>query len=373
MSESPWTRRFGPGIAALGAVALVASTALGGGERGWDPPPCPPGARTSASTVSGAWYRLDPVLEAGALTGQRLAMGRGATRAPGAMRLPPEAVVGGPVGGIVVVAADDGTESTVTLIDLSRGCASVVGSTTEVIRAVTLTPDGSAVLEARVDRTSRADLGVARRAVARPRAAARWLDPLPPDARFGMTWATSFTWAVDGRRLAVQTCGERACRTRIVEGTTAHVIRTVDDPELADAVGLTADALVAHGACGGLPCPIVAVPVAGGRPVTLAAAAGEAALTSGDDGRVVVVHETRPDGGTLRVVRLDGTHVADLPADPLGRRLVPGAGRSGGAVELPPDAVVLGPGGRLPDGNGGAPVIRRPSDGRVVNLEEISR
>jgi hypothetical protein len=289
------------------------------------------------------------------------------------MHLPAEAVVGGPVDGIVAVAADDGTRSTVTLVDLARGCATDVGSTTEVIRAVTLTPDGSAVLEARVDRARRADLGVARRAVARPHAAALWLDPLPPDARFGTTWATSFMWALDGRRLAIQTCGERACRTRIVDAATAQVVRSVTDPELADAVGLTADALVVHAACGGLPCPIVAVPVAGGRPVTLAAAAGQAALTRDDDGRAVVVHETRPDAGTLRVVRLDGTHVADLPADPLGRRLVPGAGRSGGAVELPPDAVVLGPGGRLSDGNGGAPVIRRPSDGRVVSLEEVSR
>ena len=128
--------------------------------------------------------------------------------------------------------------------------------------------------------------------------------------------------------------------------------------------------MVLHEACGGLPCAVVAVDVASGDQVTLAHDGWQAAVGLGADGRARVVLETGPDGRGLRSMGLDGRDVRDLTTDLDGRRLVAGPARTGGAVELGPDRIVLGPGGRVPlDGPSGV-VVRRIGEGRASTLEE---
>lgn len=97
MVESRWFRRAGPGIAALGAVALIASTTLGAPARAWQPPDCPGHPYTGAGS-SDTWYRLDPALVDGALTGQLLVVGRAGRGRPQTMRLDAESFAAGPFG-----------------------------------------------------------------------------------------------------------------------------------------------------------------------------------------------------------------------------------------------------------------------------------
>src|SRR6185369_11718357 len=88
----------------------------------------------------------------------------------------------------------------------------------------------------------------------------RILDPIADDGRFGRTWSTEFTWSLTGDRLAIQSCGEVACRTRIVrpDPTAATTNETMlDAPDLGLLVGVDGDDVVTYAACRGLPCPIV--------------------------------------------------------------------------------------------------------------------
>ena len=105
MAESRWLRWIGPGVVALGAVGLIASTTLGAGDRPWAPPRLRRAARrrdrrgSSASSAAPAdmraeaWFRIGPACSIGdgALRGQRLAVGIGdGTRHEPVGDLPPE-------------------------------------------------------------------------------------------------------------------------------------------------------------------------------------------------------------------------------------------------------------------------------------------
>ena len=370
-----WIRWFGPGIVALGAVALVASTTHGARERGWDPPPCAerPTVATGVSTGSGAWYRLDAVLDAGRLTGQRLAIGVAGAGRPLVLALPPESFAAGPFGPAIVVGADDGIRSAVRLVDAVAGCAWTALSSDDVVRRATLTPDGRALVTFRVARSDRADLGVDLHALDGADAPRRLLPPVGSDARFGTTWSTEFAWEMDGDRLAVQSCGAIACRTRVVDLGSGSVT-VLDAPGVADMIGFADGVVVAHGACGGLPCPILGIHADDdGRVATLHPQAGQAVLARGVDGRVLAAIEPRPDAGAVLLVDLAGRRVGELAADVLGRRLVPGPARSGAAAATPPGLVLIGPDGQLPlDGSLPAAALGL-ADGLTLPFEEIVR
>ena len=79
MVESRWFRRAGPAIAALGAIAFIVSTTLGAPDRPWLPATCAGPARVG-DLSPGTWFRIDPTLEAGARTGQRLVVGSARNR-----------------------------------------------------------------------------------------------------------------------------------------------------------------------------------------------------------------------------------------------------------------------------------------------------
>jgi hypothetical protein len=371
MVESRWFRRAGPGIAAIGAVAIVATTTLGAPQRAWEPEPCIGPARTGVAE-SGAWYRLDPIIEAGTRTGQRLIVG-----VPGAMParvldLDGESFAAGPFGGTVLVGTDDGHRSRLSLVDVDGGCAWAVGQSEDVVRRATLAPDGTTLFEFRVDRTTRADLGVWRRTLDSRSRAVRVLAPIRADARFGRTWLTDFAWSHDGAALAVQSCGEIACRFRMLS-LVGGPVRTIANDRLGDIVGLTADRLVAHGACRGLPCPLLAVDLDDGSATTLHATAGQAVLIRDAQGRPIVVHEVGADASHLRQVGLDGRELGPVAADPDGRRLVAGPARSDGAVEHGPAWLLFATDGRLSIDDAPSPILRRLSDGAAVPLDEVSR
>ena len=131
--------------------------------------------------------------------------------------------------------------------------------------------------------------------------AVRILDPIAPDARFGRTFSTEFMWDLDGERLAVQSCGEFACRTRLIDPR-GGVAQMLDEPDLGLLVGVDGDSIVTYADCRGLPCPIVSTDIATGERRTVADAAGAATLIATDDGPRLV-HETPTEAGGRGPVR----------------------------------------------------------------------
>ena len=386
MVESRWLRWIGPGVVALGAVGFIATTTSGAGPRPWTPRACagPPAERiaaakdpraTTIASVRGApWFRLDPVLDgAGALRGQRLAFGLDGDPTTRRLDLPAESFAAGPYGRVILVGSDDGTTSHLEALDIAAGCAWSVADERSVIRRATIDPSGSQIYEMRVDRATRADLGIWLRAIDGRAPARRILPPLARDARFGATWSTEFTWDVAGDRLAVQSCGEIACRTRVLSPHAGSTL-TLDAPDIGSLIGVDGDRIVSYGACRGLPCPIVSIDLGTGGRRTLAGAAGTALLVSTPAGARLVLETTTVGAHSLRAIGLDGGQVVDLGPVTDDLRLLPSSTRAESATRLPAGWVVLAPDGRLPaDGRSGHPQLRHIPDGITVPLDEAAR
>ena len=386
MVESRWLRWIGPGVVALGAVGFIASTTLGAGVRPWVPSACagPPSERIAAARDRVAtapadlrgkpWFRLDPILDdAGALNGQRLVLGLDGERVARSMVLAPEAFASGPFGGVVLVGSDDGATSRVQAIDVARGCAWPIADERDVVRRATIDPAGTFIYEMRVDRASRADLGIWRRPIDGTSASRQVLGPPPPDARFGRTFSTEFTWDVAGDRLAVQSCAEIACRIRVITPGGGPTV-TLDSPELGQIVGLDGDLAVTYEACRGLPCPIVSTDLWTGDRRVLAPAAGLAVVVPTADGARLVHEVGAGSDRRLRSVAPDGDDVLDLGPIPDDLRLHPSAVRAGAATSLPAGWVLLAPEGRLPaDASTDRPQLRHVPDGSTVQLDEALR
>lgn len=380
--EKRWLLRLGPPLAAVVAIGLIASASAAADDRPWDPPDCGPGAG-SAEAASGLsrpaapedlagepWFRLDPVLDAGGtLAAQRLEIGLhgGGTRH---IALPPESFAAGPFGRIVLVGSDDGRVSTLRAFDASAACATLVARESSVIRRAVIDPDGATVYEFRVNRATRADLGIWRRPLAGG-AADRILTPLPKDRRFGRTYSTELTWSLEGDRLVVQQCGSTSCRTRLVDPATG-VTGTVAQPELGELVGVAGGRVVSYAACRGLPCPIVSVEASTGRSTVIAEAAGLAQLVATESGPRVI-HETGQDGQRhLRSTDVAGQAAVIQPAPAADLRLVPSSARASAGTRLPAGWVLLAPDGRRV-GASSRPVLVRLADGQTVSLEEVTR
>jgi hypothetical protein len=357
---------------AVGAVMLVGATTVGAPESTWDPPACRGRPTVSSGPPRGTWFRLDPWLEAGERRGQRLTLG-GATGAVKrrTVALDRESFAAGPFGRTVLVGTDDGARSRLSLIDIEAACAWPVAGSQNVIRRATVTPDGSSLIEFRVDRASRGDLGVWRRPVHGPGPAERILAPIEPDARFGLTWSTEFAWSPDGTSLAVQSCGEAACRTRVIDQRTGRA-RLIASPDLGVMVGLTGDRLIVHGACRGLPCPLLAVRVGDGSTTVLDPEARLAVLAIGQGGETRVVIETGRDGQWLSV-RPNGSDPRSIRVAPTTGRLVTDPARSGSGADIGRDWVLTAPDGRLPITGSIGPELHALADGRTVPFAEVTR
>jgi hypothetical protein len=370
MVESRWFRRAGPGIAAIGALGVIASS-VAGGPRSFaaELPACAGPIRPGAP--ADAWYRLDPMVTAGTLTGQRLAVGRLARDGQDQLSLGAESFVAGPFDGRVLVGTDDGGASRVALIDAVARCRWDIAREGTVIRAATVSPDRRWIVEARVDRVTRTDLGVWRRSLEPDGPApVRVLPPVDPDARFGRTWLTDLAWTDDGR-LVAGSCGEVACRFRVLDLSTRR-IRSVADPRLGWLIGVADGRLVSHAACRGLPCPILVTDLDTGSVAGLATGSGAAVLAIAPDGTPLTVAERSPGDPSLDLIELDGHVAGHLRLDGARGRLVAGSTWSRSSVEHDPDRIVVAPDGRVPAG-GRDVGFRRIPDGVAVSQQEGSR
>ena len=320
-------------VIAAGALGPGRAVSGAGADPAWDPPPCPV-EDTGGPPGAGAWYRLDPVLDrAGTLAAQRLTTGI-AGQPSRHMDLAPESFASGPVGGLVLVGEEDGSVSRLRLLDPAQGCATAVADEAAVIRSAVMDPDGRSIVEHRVDRATRADLGVWRRPIGA--VAVRILDGLDPDPELGPTFATDLVVAADGR-LVVSSCAVEACRVRVLDPTTGAIYRFRGTGQ---GLGVTGGSVVTRAACAGFPCPVESIDLATGRRTTLAEQAG-AALLGGPAGTILVYEAA---GGRVAVLEIaTGRRTAAREAG--GVPLPAGSTATAGA-EAPPGRVTLAPRGR---------------------------
>ena len=347
-------------IVAAGVIGLAGPRGLRASDPPWSPAPCPPGTPSPSSSGPGAWFSLDPVLDAtGTLAARRLTLGR----VGGAVRqfdLPPESFASGPVGGRVLVGDDDATRSQLRLVDAAAGCALTLGTQAAVVRGAILAPDGRTTWEHRVDRATRADLGIWQRSVAG--GPARLVLPgLPVDPSFGPTWETTLDWA-DDARLIVGSCGSTACRVRVLDPWTGRIERVDGSGQV---IGIAAGQVVAYAACPSLPCPIEAIDLASGRRTTLASGWGFAAL-GGPRGRTLAFEDARGLAALDVVTGRPVTLPAGVPSLP-----VRGGSTATSGAELPAGWLLLAPAGHLGD-----PAAARgldPASGTTHDLPEVTQ
>ena len=245
--------------------ALIGSATVGAGTRTWAPKACagPPTDRKAAAReltpatpsdlAAAPWFRLDPVAaDDGSLGGERLVLGRFGDPLTRTLDLPVESFAAGPFGRTVLTGADDGAASRLGLVDVAGGCSWLVATERDVIRRATIDPAGGADLRD----ACRSSHPRRPRDLAPPldgaAPAERILDPIGADVRFGITFSTEFTWDLAGDRLAVQSCGEFACRTRLLDPRGGPV-PMLDAPDLGLLVGVDGDRVVTYGDCQGCP------------------------------------------------------------------------------------------------------------------------
>jgi hypothetical protein len=345
MSNRPrWIALLALAVGAGGFVAmtrLLPSTDAGRatGPSGLSACAARPVTGPAAVPAPGAFFRLRPSLDAdGILAGQELVVGRGNVIA-GSARLAAESAAGGPVGGVVTVVEDDGTGSRVELVAAASGCVSVVHTSTSVVRRAIIDPvDGSLLLHL-VDRGSRADLGIWRLGPGGG-APARIVEPLPPGLVTGPVWATDLQLDAAGRFLAVQSCVDRSCVTRLVDlatpGTTPALLRGRSQGPL---IGFAGARVVTWAACDGYPCGVLSWDPVSGAATDLIADAVAAGLTA--DGRVLVAVTARQ--GADRAWGIDpmtGT-VTALRGLVVGERPVLGGGLAVAGLEVGPDELAV--------------------------------
>jgi hypothetical protein len=246
----------------------------------------------------GSWWKAVERLDAnGTLIGRSLFVGRGATTSA-TEELPVESSVSGPTDGLIVVVADDGRQSTIRLVSAAAGCGVVIAHTASVVRTAIVDRRNGSVLAHLVDRASRADLGTSRFSLGRDgvehtELVAPALGQLAK--HIGVVWGTDLRLDQGGGRLAVQSCTDLGCLSRIVD--LAHPQATpivLRDPQQGPMLGFAGSDLVTWAACPGKPCGIVSWNPSTGTKTTLVAGASAGALTA--DGRRLVALADTPNG-----------------------------------------------------------------------------
>ena len=349
MEAARWIRGLTP-LAMLGALAatgLGRPPMLSAAAPPWQPPPCPEVAPAAGETDVPAWYRLDSMLdETGTLEGRRLTLGRIGGRERH-LDLSPESFASGPVDGQVVVGDDDGATSELRIIDVGRGCATIVAREADVIRGAVLSAGDGTIWEHRVDRATRTDLGVWRRGPGGS-PAVQVLPGVAQDDRYGPTFSTELR-LVDGRRLAVSSCGELACRSRILDPATGHVTSVEATGPM---LGMRGSTFIAAGVCHGFPCPVITVDVEAHERSVIVREAGPA-IVGGTALGVVAYAAT---DGELELVNLDTGGRSTVAG---GAGLLPvrdGSAATSGST-VPVDDLLVAPDGLVSD----------PVDARAIN------
>lgn len=289
----------------------------------------PASGEAPAPLLGSWWKRLERLDSAGTLLGHRVLIGHGG-RTTGNLDLPPESSVSGPVGGLVVIVADDGSRSTVRLISAASGCGVVIHETDAVVRTAILDRHDGSVLAHLVERGTRTDLGTWRLVPQAGRGSepSRVAPPLETTAGVGTVWATVLRLDANGSNLAVQSCADLGCLTRVFDlrpgaAGTPVLIR---GPEEGPLLGFAGSRLVTWGACPGYPCPVLAWDLATGRSRVLLSGASAAGLTANGRRLVGVITDTsgshlvEVDPASGRSIRLRGLArgVAPLATGPAG-------------------------------------------------------
>ena len=317
MSRRRWSLWLGPPVVVL-AAGLILSRFQPGAEAGGRTT-APPAGACAASPVStdaagkvkkdagaGSWWRVaDRLDESGAMVGRQLAIGRGGVTAL-TLDLAVESAASGPVGGVVVVVSDDGRRSTIRLVSAVAGCSWLVHQSAEVVRGAILDPSDGSVLAHLLERATRDDLGTWR--FGAPGALTKPALVAPPVGAgpVGTIWDTELRLDDAGRSLAVQSCGEKSCLTRIFDLGVAGEPPLKVEGEQGALIGFSGGRLVTWSACPNLPCAIVAWDIATGGRHVLVDAAQAAAVSA--DGRWLVATLDAEAGRTLRYDIGTGAH-----------------------------------------------------------------
>jgi hypothetical protein len=327
MSGQRWKLWLGPPVA-LVAIALILGRFQPGAEAGGRVTPRPVGVCAKAApnvrgaqAVRGTWWRLVDRMDGnGGLVGRTLFAGRdGATNLT--MELATESSASGPVGGLVTVTTDDGQFSDVRLVSATEGCSWLLHRTQDVVRSAILDTTSGTVLAHLVSRETRADRGTWRIAGMDPDASlALALAPLPIQPELGQIWATELLLDGAGRHLAVQSCAEAGCVTRVVTLDGSGVgIAFLGGLQQGSMIGFTGDRVLTWAHCEGLPCEVQAWQVGVAKPETLVDLAAGAAVTG--DGRYLLAildltgRATRVDLAGRSGQRIQGVAAGDLPLE----------------------------------------------------------
>lgn len=387
MMEVSWRHRLGPPVLAvvtlvvfgsgslLAAPAVLRPTAIDAAA-----PPCslrelfPPPTQQNARSRP-AWYATSDVAdETGALTGYTVRLGASGTPER-QLSLPAESFVTGPFGGTLLYGRANAAGSEVHAVRAADGCDLALFSSTDVVRRATLDASDGTVYYHAVDRATRQDLGIFARSLGSPEEPVVVMPPLALPAagdRFGRTFSTEFQWSPDRSLLAVQSCGELHCRTRVVDRRTRGV-RLYDAPGQGELIGLTNKALVTYGACSGFPCPISATDLETGSVSTLAEDSVTAVVTPTTGGGADLVYE-RAGGAAARCLSLDRPGDCALPTDiPSGSHLLPPPGRSLAAFETAPGALTLVTDDTARNLGPDAVQVLQSGSGTVQRWNEVSR
>lgn len=316
MSRRRWSLWLGPPIALL-AIGLVLSRLQPGADAGGRATPPAAGvcadspvATDAAGTprrdaAPGSWWRIsDRLDQAGSMAGRQLAIGRdGATTV--LLDLPVESTASGPVGGIVMTAADDGRRSQIQMVSAVAACSWLVHESPEVVRGAILDSRDGSVLAHLVERATRADLGTWRFGAPGALTEPALVAPALLAGAVGPIWATDLRLDDAGTFLAVQSCGEASCLTRVFDLRVPGAAPRVLLGEQGSLIGFAGARLITWSACRNLPCSILAWNVAAPEGAVIVDAAQAAAVTA--DGRFLVATLDAASGKTLRYELGTGT------------------------------------------------------------------
>lgn len=307
---------------------------------------CVPAAATTAAAPGsgeGTWWDQRANTDSqGSLTGWTVTIGA-PSALPLALDLPPGSFVSGPIQGRILAAVEDGTHSTIRIIDTAARCSWSLQIEGSIARRAVLTPDGNAALVHLLERGTRADFGTWRVPLDGSRPSRMLVPPTKAALRSAgikRVWSTDLRLSTDGAQLVVQSCDPDSCLTRVLDVETG-AIATIDG-EHGSVVGILGRLLITRAACPGLPCDILAWDLRTGRSKTIATSTSGAAVTH--DGRVVVIHRLADATTTATLVELDSGRPLALGDLERGVFLQDGTGTTG--IETPPDAIgLIRPGG----------------------------
>jgi hypothetical protein len=242
---------------------------------------------------------------------------------------------------VVVVTADDGRSSALQLVWVAATCRTTIYTTDAVIRRAILDPADGSVLFHVVSRLDRADLGVWRLASGQA-LATRVVEPLPAAFGAGPVWGTDLRLDPAATLLAVQSCLDRGCLTRVVDlGNPALPAIVVRGQRQGPLLGFAGDRLVTWAACDGFPCAVLAWDLASATATDLVASASAAAMTG--DGRLLVAigGDGSSDGAVVVDLATGGSRT--LHGLTSGDRPIAAAGLTAMGLEVQPDQVVVSP------------------------------